>query len=43
MIHICVMENPFQFGRELGAGELVNRKEEIDEVAATIRPGLSMG
>ncbi len=33
------MENPFQFGRELGAGELVDREEEIAEVARTIREG----
>jgi AAA+ ATPase superfamily predicted ATPase len=33
------MENPFQFGRELGAGELVNREDEITQVAATIREG----
>ena len=31
------MENPFQFGRELGAGELVDREEEIAEVARTMR------
>lgn len=33
------MENPFQFGRELGADELVDREEEIPAVAATIRQG----
>ena len=33
------MENPFQFGRELGAGELVDREEEITQVIATIREG----
>lgn len=33
------MDNPFQFGRELGADELVDREEEIAEVAATIRRG----
>lgn len=33
------MENPFQFGRELGADELVDRGEEIAAVAATIRQG----
>jgi len=33
------MENPFQFGRELGANELVNRVEEVAEVLTTIRTG----
>lgn len=33
------MENPFQFGRELGADELVDRQEEIAEVIATLRKG----
>jgi hypothetical protein len=33
------MENPFQFGRELGAGELVDREDEITQVIATIREG----
>ena len=33
------MENPFQFGRELGAGELVDREEEIAEVAPDHPPG----
>lgn len=39
MIQISAMDNPFQFGRELGADELVDREEEITEVAATIRQG----
>src|SRR5947209_3147889 len=39
MIQLSAMENPFQFGRELGAGELVDREEEIAEVARTIRQG----
>jgi len=33
------VENPFQFGRELGADELVDRQEEIAEVIATLRKG----
>jgi|SRR5690242_2699978 len=37
MIQKSVMENPFQFGRELGADELVDREREIAEVTGTIR------
>lgn len=33
------MENPFEFGRELGAGELVDRQEEVAEVIRVIRGG----
>jgi hypothetical protein len=33
------MENPFEFGRELGADELVNRVEELAAVEETIRSG----
>lgn len=33
------MENPFQFGRELGIAELVDREEEVDDVIRTIRQG----
>ncbi|HEV7375243.1 MAG TPA: hypothetical protein VGN95_11040 [Pyrinomonadaceae bacterium] len=33
------MENPFEFGREFGADELVNRKEEFDEVIRLISGG----
>ncbi len=33
------MENPFEFGRELDADELVNRQEEIAEVVRVIRNG----
>ena len=33
------MENPFQFGRELGADELVDREDEITQVIASIREG----
>lgn len=31
------MENPFQFGRELGVDELVDREDEVAEVIRTIR------
>ncbi len=31
------MENPFEFGRELGSDELVNRTEEIEIVRQTVR------
>ena len=34
------MKNPFEFGRELGANELVDREAEIAEVVETIRRGL---
>jgi hypothetical protein len=33
------MENPFQYGRELGITELVDRKEEVAEVTQTITEG----
>jgi hypothetical protein len=33
------MKNPFEFGRELGVGELVNRDAEVAEVIETIRQG----
>jgi uncharacterized protein len=33
------MDNPFQFGRELGSEELVDREDEIAQVTATIRDG----
>lgn len=33
------MENPFEFGRELGADELVDRQEEVAEVIRVIRGG----
>jgi uncharacterized protein len=33
------MENPFQFGRELGADELVNRREEVREVISALTGG----
>ena len=33
------MQNPFEFGRELGAGELVNRTEEIALIQSIISTG----
>ncbi len=33
------MENPFEFGRELGADELVNRVDELEIVRRTIQTG----
>ncbi len=33
------MKNPFQFGRELGAGEIVDRETEIAAVIGTINSG----
>lgn len=36
---IILMENPFEFGRELGSDELVNRTEEIEIVRQTIENG----
>jgi len=33
------MENPFEFGRELGADELVDRQEEVAEVIRVIKGG----
>lgn len=33
------MENPFQFGRELGLGSLVDRKDEVAAVRRAIRDG----
>jgi uncharacterized protein len=31
------IRNPFQYGRELDADELVNRRDELAEIAATVR------
>lgn len=36
------MENPFEFGRELGADELVNRTEELEIVHETIQTGAKL-
>ena len=33
------MRNPFEFGRELGTGELVDREDELQVVTDTIRQG----
>ena len=33
------MKNPFQFGRELGASEIVDRAEEVAAVVETIKSG----
>src|ERR1035438_7557408 len=33
------MKNPFEFGRELGIGELVDRENEVAEVEEVIRSG----
>jgi len=33
------MKNPFEFGRELGIGELVDRNSEVAEVEEVIRSG----
>jgi uncharacterized protein len=33
------MENPFEFGRELGSDELVNRLSELEDVRQTIQTG----
>lgn len=34
---ICVKRNPFEYGRELGLSELVDRAEELGVIEATIR------
>src|ERR1700743_3083723 len=39
MIPSNSMKNPFQFGRELGAGSLVDREEEVAAVKRVIRDG----
>ena len=33
------MKNPFEFGRELGAEELVDREDEVAAVMRTLREG----
>jgi hypothetical protein len=33
------MKNPFEFGRELGIGELVDPNSEVGEVEEVIRSG----
>ena len=39
VIQFCVMKNPFEYGRELGTDELVDRQDEIRTVTQTIRQG----
>jgi hypothetical protein len=39
VIQICAMKNPFEFGRELGIGELVDPNSEVGEVEEVIRSG----
>ena len=39
MIVFNNMKNPFQFGRELGIGSLVDRKEEVAAVKRAVREG----
>src|ERR1700753_3900286 len=39
MILFSDMRNPFQFGRELGIGSLVDRKKELAAVEQAIRDG----
>ena len=36
---MAVVENPFQFGRELGSDELVNRTDELETISDTIKNG----
>ncbi len=42
VIQPCVMDNPFQFGRELGTDELVDRQDEVAAVIETIRQGTKL-
>ena len=42
VIQICVMTNPFEFGRELGTGELVDRNEDVAAVMQTIKQGAKL-
>ena len=39
VIHLCAMKNPFEFGRELGVDEIVDRDAEVAEVVKTIEQG----
>jgi len=36
------MDNPFEFGRELGTDELVDRQDEVAAVMDTIRQGAKL-
>lgn len=38
----CVMNNPFEFGPELGTGELVDRDDEVAVVVQTVRQGTNL-
>ena len=42
VIQLCVMDNPFEFGRELGTDELVDRQDEVAAVIDTIRQGTKL-
>jgi len=39
VIQLCAMKNPFEFGRELGVDEIVDRDAEVAEVVKTIEQG----
>jgi uncharacterized protein len=39
VIQKSAMKNPFEFGRELGIGELVDRETEVSSVVNTVRDG----
>ena len=39
LILLCAMKNPFEFGRELGVDEIVDRDAEVAEVVETIEQG----
>jgi hypothetical protein len=39
VIQTCATKNPFEFGRELGIGELVDRNSEVAEVEEVVRSG----
>src|ERR1700761_4090985 len=42
VIQHCVMDNPFEFGRELGTDELVDRQDEVAAVIDTLRQGTKL-
>jgi uncharacterized protein len=42
VIQISVMDNPFEFGRELGTDELVDRQAEVIAVIETLRQGTKL-
>src|SRR5438105_6808207 len=39
VIHLCATKNPFEFGRELGVDEIVDRDAEVAEVVEAIEQG----